>query len=172
MAFLVEDGSTVDGANSYSTVADADTYHTDRNNVTWLALSTAAKQAALIKASDYIDQRFSFIGWRRTKEQGLDWPRFDAYDDDDFLLDGVPPEVLKAVAEYALLTATAPLFLTPTYAASGQDIKTTRKKVGPIDITTTFQDAPSSTKNTIRELPEADNYLSGLTISGTQILRA
>ena len=60
MAFLVEDGSGVIGANSLMTVAEVTTYLTDRaRNTAWDAATTADQQAALIEATDYIEQRFS-----------------------------------------------------------------------------------------------------------------
>lgn len=61
MAFLVETGAGVPGANSYASVAFALAYLTDRARETengWAASSTAAKQAALIAATDHIERRF------------------------------------------------------------------------------------------------------------------
>ena len=111
MAFTVEDGSSVDDANAYADVATVDEHHSDRGNERWNDFITTEKQAAIIRASDFIDKRFGrrFRGARRQKAQGLEWPRIDAFDDDGFLLhgttDSVPRQVLKAVAEYALRAA-------------------------------------------------------------------
>ena len=61
MAFLVETGAGVPGANSYASVAFALAYLTDRGRATengWTASTTAAKQAALIAATDHIERRF------------------------------------------------------------------------------------------------------------------
>lgn len=130
MAFLAEDGTGLTLANSYIDVAVFDTHHADRGrDVT--VLSTAAKQAALVRSSDYVDKRFGrwFRGTRTRKNQGLEWPRLDAFDNDDFTLagvDAVPRQLQKAIAEYALRAiicatelAADPLRPTPLQDLSG-----------------------------------------------------
>ena len=104
MAFTTEDGTGVEGANSYITTAFADTYHSDRQNTIWAAASTADKEGALIRASEYIDKRFArkFKGYREKRLQGLEWPRLDALDGDLYLFEGIPSQLQKATAEYAL----------------------------------------------------------------------
>jgi hypothetical protein len=108
--FTVEDGSGIANSNAYVTEAFTDTHHTDRNNTIWDDFTTEEKEAAIIRASDYIDKRFGrrFRGIRRQKDQGLEWPRLDAFDDDGFLMSGVddvPRQIQKATAEYALRAA-------------------------------------------------------------------
>lgn len=110
MAFTVEDGSGVTAANAYVTVSFVDGHHVDRNNTAWNDFTSPEKQAAIIRASEYIDKRFGrrFVGSRRLKDQGLEWPRLDAFDLDGFLMSGideVPRQVQKAAAEYALRAA-------------------------------------------------------------------
>jgi hypothetical protein len=91
-------------------VADVDTHHADRGATNWNDFTTPEKEQAIVRASDYIDKRFGrrFRGLRKTKEQGLEWPRLDAFDDDRYLLSGpddLPRQLLKACAEYALRAA-------------------------------------------------------------------
>lgn len=109
MAFLAEDGTGLEASNSYIAVALADTHHTDRANTQWDDMTTAEKEAALIRATDYIEKRFGrkFVGRRTNKTQALEWPRVDAEDRDGFLLSGIdvdaiPRQLQKATAEYAL----------------------------------------------------------------------
>lgn len=52
--------SPADNWNSFATVADADSYHTDRANTTWTDFTTAQKQTYLIKATDYIRAFYEF----------------------------------------------------------------------------------------------------------------
>ena len=62
MAFTVEIGTGIVGANSYVTVAEANDYLADRGRSAengWQSLAGSAKQSALIKATDYIEQRYS-----------------------------------------------------------------------------------------------------------------
>lgn len=107
MAFLVEDGSGVEGANAYVAVAFVTTHHTDRGQTAWGDFGSQEQQAAIIRASDYVDKRFGrqFRGFRQSKRQGLEWPRLSAFDDDGFLLSGtddLPRQLQRGVAEYAL----------------------------------------------------------------------
>ena len=107
MAFTLEDGTGVVGANAYITAAEFVTHHSDRGNTAYLDFTTPQHQAAIIRASEYVDKRFGirFVGVRQSKEQGLEWPRLDAFDADGFLLfgpDDIPRNLKKAVAEYAL----------------------------------------------------------------------
>lgn len=101
MAFTVEDGSIVSGANSYLSVADADTYHSDRGNADWAAATTGAKQSALIRATDYIEQKYSerFKGDYASDDQELSWPRYGLCEVES---DVIPKELKNAVAILAL----------------------------------------------------------------------
>lgn len=154
MAFIVEDGSGIEDATAYVAVATADEYFTDRGNADWIAAGAPEKETAIIKATDYIDKRFgiSFKGYRRLKQQGLEWPRLDAYDRDGFAYDGidnVPRALQKACCEYsvrALLDgplAPDPAILFPTTdnstsgggttKASGGAVVGEKSVVGPIE---------------------------------------
>ena len=69
--------STVGGAsaNSFVSVADADTYFGERlGSDVWTAASTADRQKALIMSSRYLD-KLSYYGERKTDTQNLAFPR-------------------------------------------------------------------------------------------------
>lgn len=77
MALTVEDGSIVSGANSFISVADADTYFSTRHDDGWAAASTNDKERVLILASDYMTQAWR-LKWRGSLvdvTQALTWPR-------------------------------------------------------------------------------------------------
>ncbi len=110
MAFTVETGTGITGANAYDSVVNIDTFHADQGMTTWNDFTTPEKEQAIVRASFYIDKRFGrrFVGVRALKEQGLEWPRMSAFDQDGFLLSGideVPRQLLKACAEYAVRAA-------------------------------------------------------------------
>ena len=166
MAFTVEDGTGVVGANSYITLAFADEYHEDRGQLTWVALSILDRQRFLVRSSDYIDKRFGrrFRGFRQTKSQGLEWPRLDAFDDDDYVLDVIPSQLEKATAEYAL-RAIDNLQLAPDNTDTGVDATFT--KIGPIEIENTIKKSGGSSiiaSNSLTDYPEADLWMSELVI--------
>lgn len=61
MAFIVETGSGTPGANAYASVSFVANYLIERNREfenTWNGLPTPEKQASIIAATDYIEQRF------------------------------------------------------------------------------------------------------------------
>ncbi len=77
MSLAVETGNIVAGAESYVAVSDADTYHSNRNNAMWAAATTPLKEAALRKATSYIDWKYAqrWKGQRVFPAQVLMWPR-------------------------------------------------------------------------------------------------
>ncbi|WP_024696153.1 DnaT-like ssDNA-binding protein [Pseudomonas syringae] len=127
----------------YGTVADADAYHAARANTAWTG-DDMAKQAALIRASAYIDGRYRkqlpsgvwvslFPGYKTDgRAQSLEWPRTDAFDYEGHSLpaDEIPSEVERSTYEAALRELVTPGSLSPDYIAS-QTIK--REKVGPLE---------------------------------------
>jgi hypothetical protein len=83
MAFAVEDGFGVVGANSYCSVDHADDYHAERDNTVWDDSSTAEKQQALVIATQYVDRVFGyrFRGAKKLARQALEHPRDHVFDD-------------------------------------------------------------------------------------------
>lgn len=128
----------------YGTVAAADAYHAARANTAW-AGDEVAKQAALIRASVYIDGRYrkllasgvwqSLFPGVKTEGRGQarEWPRTGAYDyeGNQIPADQVPVEVEQATYEAALREIVEPGSLSPDYVASGA-IK--RQKVDVLEI--------------------------------------
>ncbi len=165
MPFKVEDGTGFTDSNSYGSVAGADDYFNLRGNGQWVALTTEQKQAALIKATDYIDQRFGtrFIGDPMTDEQALAWPRdntgFNELDENI-----VPTKLQYACYEYADRARSAPLAPDLVYSTSGVSTIQTREKVGPIEREFSAVGGDLATSTTIRPYPGADMYLRGLVL--------
>lgn len=142
-------------ANAYADLSFVDTYHDDRGNTAWATFAQADRESAIIRATDYIDKRFGkrFRGYRNAKSQSLEWPRYDAFDDDGYLLSGVdeiPRNLMKAMAEYALRALaymvlapdpplpipeqdmTDPTFTRETDVITGE-VTRKRDKVGPLE---------------------------------------
>ena len=147
----VEDGTGLETANSYISEADCDTYHSDRGNTAWTG-TTAVKEAALIKAAQYIDGRYRsrWKGIPLTSVQALCWPREDIYDERDEEIEGIPQRLKYAVCEAAIRALTEDL--NPDLERGGR-IK--REKVGPLD-TEYADNAPARTS-----MPVVSDLLSG-----------
>lgn len=123
MALILEDGSAPDGANSYVSEDMADSYFDDRGNTTWTS-STGDKESALVRASAAIDATYRdrFPGYRtHGRDQGLEWPRGDAYDNSDLLIsnDEIPREIIQATCEAALRELASPGSMLPDLARDG-----------------------------------------------------
>lgn len=111
----------------YGTVADADTYHDDRGNSAWgeSSVATAEKEAALLRASEYVDYQFrpQFPGYKTgLRTQTREWPRAWAYDEENNSIpsDEVPIEVERATYEAALRELASPGSLLPDFEPQGQ----------------------------------------------------
>jgi hypothetical protein len=108
LTLIKEDGSGKADANSYASVADADSYHDGHLYVTtWTSAVTATKEKALVMATRLIDAHILFNGHMLRTTQALMWPRVGARDPDarggeEFFADNVlPADLVKAVCETA-----------------------------------------------------------------------
>lgn len=146
MALIVEDGTGKSDAESYISVADADTYFSNRGNAAWADLTTEQKEQALRKATDYMVQayRLRWKGVRKNTVQALDWPRsFVPREDYQYAglngyttiggsyyypSDSVPEEVKRACAELAVRASAGVL-----WQDAGAQVKS--ESVGPISVT-------------------------------------
>lgn len=103
--FTVEDGSGVAGANSYSTVAEADDYFAVDPNflATWDALTTEEQEIRLAWASRVLDQKTIWKGYAVSATQAMGWPRTHVTDRDGYAVDSdiVPTPVKHATYELA-----------------------------------------------------------------------
>lgn len=168
MTLIVEDGTGLSTANGFVSAAYVDTYLADRNRSSensWNTQGSTAKEAAIIAATDYIEQRFGlrYKGTRTNETQALGWPRSFVYDRDGYLLadDALPVNLQKATAEYAVRALASALQPDPTVSDSGKAITRAREKVGPLE--TEFEyEAGGSVSNLTRPYPAADNLLKPL----------
>ena len=102
MPLIVEDGSGLAVADCLVAPDFADRYHEARGRRIWAETPAPAREAALIRASDYLDCAYRYRGARLSDVQALEWPRIDAYDDDGAALLAVPLALRRACAELAL----------------------------------------------------------------------
>ena len=143
MAIIVEDGSGVPNANSYTSVAAADAYFLIRENpAAWTGATTDAKEEALRMSTAYLTEQFG-NRWRGVIDsdtQGLDWPRGGVVDGDTGLTydnDEMPKRLLSATAEVAVryLAGTA---LRPDIEPGDGNITSSTMSVGGISMTEDF----------------------------------
>lgn len=150
----------------YGTLADADAYHAARGRAEWAAGNVDARTAALVRGSDYVDQRYTSAGCPATfpgrraggRTQDREWPREGVVDREGNPVDAatVPVEVVHASYEAAYRELRAPGSLTPDYVPAEQ---VTREKVGPIE--TSYATGAGSQPNR-PFVPAIDEILAGL----------
>lgn len=145
MALIVEDGTGMDDAESYISVADADAYFAARGYTNWATMSEAEKEQALRRGTDFMVQayRLRWKGTRVSAEQALDWPRnWVEFEDYAYVtMNGaqviggflyypsneVPEEVKRACAEMAFRAAAGDL-------APDLGRRTIREKVDVLEV--------------------------------------
>jgi len=130
MALITEDGTGLSTAESYLSVADADTYWSNRGNATWAAATDANKEEALRRSTQYLDGTFRWIGSILTLTQALGWPRAGAWDHEErTLADQVPVLLEQAAAELALEGLSAELLVTVA-----RTDRASRVKAGSVEV--------------------------------------
>lgn len=177
MALVTEDGTGLATAESYQSVADADTYWSlrasDPQFATWDASSTAEKEEALRVSTQEVDAENSET-WKGTKgssAQALDWPRVNAFDANGYAFSSValPTELVSYTAERAaryrsnILTG-----LIPDVDAPAGGITREKLKAGPVELDTTYAGSASP----IKQYPKLTALLSGLVFGGGTVVRA
>lgn len=117
---IVEDGTGLAGANAYVSVEFADEYFSTRKNEAWAGLDSAAKEAAIIKATDYLEAVYwgKWQGEKLKADQALAFPR------NPF---GLPVKFKFAVCELAIKANSGELL-------SDIERLTTKEKVGSIEV--------------------------------------
>ncbi len=147
-------------ADSYVSLADAESYHTSRSAGQWTG-DDAAKEAALRRATAWIDGRFRsrFPGSRSNgRGQSLEWPRKNAYDVAGDLVGDteVPQEIVSAVCEAALRELMNAGSLSPDVVPSDSKVLT---GVGKLSWTPTGAKGAEAQRPVLHVV---DDILSGL----------
>lgn len=130
MSLIVEDGTGLTNSESYISVAGADTRQANLGNDTWAPLTTAEKEEALRRATQYMLQAYRqrWIGLRLSINQALDWPRWGVVIDEFYPVASniVPTDIANACSDLAFKAAAGDL--APDLAQG-----VIRKKIGPIE---------------------------------------
>jgi hypothetical protein len=163
VSLIVEDGTGLATAESYISVADADTRQAALGITNWATLTTAEKEQALRRSTAYIEQalRLRWHGYRRHTTQALSWPRwYVEVEGFPTSPDVVPAEVAHACSDLAVKAAAGDL---NADLARG----VVREKVGPIE-TEFDRYSPQSTRYRALEMALAP-YLKGTSANMTLV---
>ena len=121
--------TVIAGTDVYADLAEADAYFDARNVSSWSDASVSEKEAALLRATAYLDGRYRWIGERADEEQPLGWPRLAATDPEGRTHTGVPLSVKHACAELAWVALSQDL--APPVARGGRVLA---ERVGPVEL--------------------------------------
>lgn len=172
MAFIVEDETGLIDANAYITLVEARAYWDDRGFV-HTGFTDAQTQIAIIKATDYIENRFRtrFKGSREFEDQALSFPRIDLFDEDGRLVTGLPDRLKSATTEYTQRALSAELAPDPVVDDTGLQVSRKKEKVGPIEEETAY--VVGGATSIFQPYPNADRLLQEyLAASGGRTARA
>lgn len=170
MAFTVQnDSGTVPSANAYVTVAEFKAFQDDRGG-DYSAASDEQIEKAIVRATDFLDTRYSFVGQQRTADQGTQFPRFlagrefESYEKSP--LSGLPRALKGAACLLAMRSLSGSNLLPdPSFSVGGQ-VTGVRKKVGPIETETTFAETSPALQQEAPKYPDVDLLLRNAGLLG------
>jgi len=129
----VETGTGLPNAESYASVAAADSRCAALGVTDWAARTTPEKEVALRRATQFMvaNYRSRWAGRRVYQTQALDWPRYDVCVDDFVVVSNtVPVEVANACIDLAVRAARGEELM-PDLEIGNNQIK--RDKTGPLE---------------------------------------
>jgi len=105
MAIVLDATAAGTDSNTYSTLAEAETYFESRLHKTdWSGETDADKNIALVWATRLLDEQVDWVGVVWDDDQALRWPRSSVVDADgrDVTYDTIPQFLKDATAELAM----------------------------------------------------------------------
>ena len=142
MSLIVEDGTIVDGAESYISVADADIEIDKRGGDDgWKNATVTQKEVQLRLATEYLDNEYCFIGYTVSNDQELSWPRGGTKYDSDI----IPDIVKRATAVLAVASLDLPLYNDVAGTSStGGRVKRTKDKLDVLETSVEYFESGSA----------------------------
>ncbi len=144
VTLVVEDGTGLNTANSYASLAEADAYIESKLGSsawgTWSTKSESDRIVALIQATQYLDAQYDgqWRGSRANETQALAWPRASVEDDDGYAVDDdvVPQKLKDACCEMAYRSAAGDSLL--GVVTQPGSVTQESKTIGPITVAKTY----------------------------------
>ena len=176
-----EDGLTAN-ANCYGNMAFLVAYWTERGYTFPVANPSAVPpvtqpqadaiiSAAGVKATDFMDGRWTFVGERQSRDQTTEWPRTRAWDRDNHAVYGIPLQVKQAWAEYTLIAANGgDLEAVPERDTTGSRVLSKSEAVGPISQSVTYA-AGGGYRKPVWPIPDGILKKRGLVLTSGRTIR-
>lgn len=129
MSLIVETGAGLANAESFASVASADTRLAALGNTNWATITTAEREQALRRATGYMEQAYRqrWKGIRLLRSQALSLPRYGVVADGWYVdTTTVPTDVVNTCIDLAFKAAAGDINPDLTQALI-------REKVGPLE---------------------------------------
>lgn len=127
----------------------------------------AAIDAALLVATEYLDDTYDFVGYATTSSQTEKWPRSNVYTVDGYNIDSstIPDRVKQATCELAYLEQTQTGGLSPNF--NGEVIKSKKEKLGDLEQEIEYDSSASESYNRFyaKAIKKIDHWITGSGIS-------
>lgn len=167
---LQTDDGTTANANAYIDTTAFLSYWDD-HGVDYSSVAENTVKVAIIRGTEYVDQRFRYKGYPLAAAQTTEFPRAELYDCRGDLAEGVPQQAKDADAEYAarwIDNSSLQDDVTDVDNLAGRVIK---EKLGPMEIE---YEGGISSAGTFPEYPTADQILKStcFVTSGMRVGRA
>lgn len=156
MALVLEDGTGKSDATSYVSVLELkaywDTFGYDYSGFA----DDAAIEVELNKATRVVDAYHRWEGRRVDREQGLQWPRYDYWTPDDYLIPSneIPQALKDAVCEAAYAAHTGTV-LQPINDRSGNIKRYKFRAEGAVEEETEYFEGSSDERNQVVAIEDA-----------------
>ena len=160
MAFIVEDGTGLTDANSYASVQEYRDY-AELRNIDVTSELDATIQGYLVRATDYLELTYEYLGEKLTETQMLEFPRLIDYEDTE-----LPLRVKNATIEMAFEQANGATI----FKNADKNITSIREKVDVIETEKKYNTEMSLYETAGDLFPIADKlvkpYVSGTNNKG------
>lgn len=135
MSIIVEDGTGLQNAQCYCSVAYLDAWMAERGYVT-TALEPAKEAALVVAAKDWIDGQHEFANEKLVSTQALEFPR---------TVFGFPEDIKQANAQAAYLQLNGALLVDTGSISTSGTVESESKAVGSLSKSVTYKSGSAQT---------------------------
>lgn len=135
VTLIVEDGSIVENANTYVSLADCANYNIMMGNSAWTTYAQVDRETAILRAMRWLENfEARWQGYRTDRTQVLAWPRTGMVDLDGYDLDEnyIPMAIKDALCEAAWQELQAKDVFNPGVGEGGEVLEKS-VKAGPVE---------------------------------------
>ena len=164
--FIVEDGTGLSNATSYTSLAFADEYLCQNLHAypDWSGLTPEAQEQLLSFSSLWLDRHVQWKGTKSVPTSCLRWPRTGVCDRDGILIaeDEIPKQLQQATAELARYFISSDFTAFSTSSTPGASGELKELKVDVVELVFNVEQAQSGTSVVAVFPPEVKFLIDGL----------